>query len=93
MTLGKLIEPTGLDGKDKMAAVGIPSSGAGGDGFTVYEDLTFVNRKSLQMARNEHKDTPVWTIDGKVFLNVDGRFRPYIPSEDKTRLPLYLHAR
>ena len=21
------------------------------------------------MARNEHKDTPVWTIDGKVFLN------------------------
>ena len=68
-------------------------SGAGGDGFTVYEDLTFVNRKLLQMARNEHKDTPVWTIDGKVFLNVDGRVRAYIPSEDKTRLPLYPHAR
>ena len=59
--------------------------------FTVYEDLTFV--KLSQMVRDEHKDTPVWTIDGKVFLNVDGRVRPYIPSADKTRLPLYSHSR
>ena len=65
-----MIEPTGLDGKDKMAAVRSyrssrikgfegQESGTGGDGFTVYEDLTFVNRNLLQMASNERKDTPV----------------------------------
>ncbi|CAB4031961.1 Hypothetical predicted protein [Paramuricea clavata] len=48
--------------------------------FSVYEDLTFLNRKLLYLARNEYKETPVWTIDGRVLVNMDGRVQPYVPT-------------
>lgn len=53
-----------------------------GKDYFVYEDLTFVNCKILQMAKEEYHDNPVRTIDGQVFVSVDSHVQAYVPSAD-----------
>jgi len=57
--------------------------------FYIHEDLTFFNRKLLQLAKDDYPDTPVWSVDGRILVKLDGRVKPYVPSADISGWPLY----
>lgn len=52
------------------------------DGKKIYinEDLTYCNLRHLQRVRVEHKDCPVWTVDGKVFFRTEAGKSEHVPN-------------
>ena len=64
------------------------------DGKKIYinEDLTYCNLRHLQQAREEHKDCPVWTIDGKVFFRTEAGRSEHVPNDtDDFKHSLYAY--
>ena len=59
----------------------------------INEDLTYCNLRHLQQAREEHKDCPVWTIDGKVFFRTEAGRSEHVPNDtDDFKHSLYAYV-
>ena len=52
-----------------------------GKKFYINEDLTYCNFKLLRQAREEHKNCPVLTIYGKVFVRTEAGRNVYVPND------------
>ena len=78
--------------RSKVQVLKIKKMKIAGKKIYINEDLTYCNLRHLQQAREEHKDCPVWTIDGKVFFRTEAGRSEHVPNDtDDFKHSLYAY--